>query len=68
LWSRSATGRPELPWSNLRQLSHGALRMLAGFEPVVVHASHADVGRQLGYRRELQHAVEQFSQLILPCL
>ncbi len=40
--------------------------MFAGFQPVAVDPPQARVGRHLGHRLQLQHAVEQVRQLVLP--
>ena len=49
----------------LRQLGHGALRVFARLQPVVVHAAQAGVGRHGGYWRQCQYTVEQLGQLFL---
>ncbi len=50
----------------LRQLRHGALRVFAGLQPVVVHAAGARLGVQRRHRRQRQHLVEPSGQRLLP--
>ena len=50
----------------LRQLGHGALRVFAGFQPVVVHAAGARLGLQGRHRGQCQHLIQPLGQFLLP--
>ena len=50
----------------LRKLSHSALCVFTGLQPVVVHATGTRIGFELGHRRQGQHPLQQGRQLFLP--